>query len=236
MKTQVLITDVPKEKFDKKWPKELEHKLFEKYPELRPRLQYFTPLPFMDRVIIIMDDEESATKVYEYLKTVEPTTSQADSEIKLYMTESLLSNRFRSRSTGEVAEESDSLGTQAHSQVDNGTDKPVLSLDTNPVRTGIDAGSLAMGSPSLSPDRRSSVESPTLLKFADGDRAHLYQEPLPNKEGNSSSTSLASENDETVLKQPQNLSNLSILTEGSSGVGAGSPPRSPSITVREFTT
>lgn len=223
MKTQVLITDVPKVKFNG-WPKELEKRIFGKYPELRKHLQYFTPLPFMNRVIIIMDEESAAVKVYEYLRDEEPTTSKND-EIKLYMTESLLANRFRSRSMGEpVSDDSEPNTPTGESKL------PILSLDTNPVTTGIDAGSLAMGSPSLSPDRRSSVESPTLLKFGDVDHAHLYREPLPNKEANSSSTSISSEN-ETVLQKPQKLS---ILTEGISSDGAGSPPKSPSITVREF--
>lgn len=232
MKTQVLITDVPKVKFDSPWPKDLEKRIFSKYPDLKSHLQYFTPLPFMNRVIVIMDNESAAMQIYEYLRDVEPSTSQND-EIKLYMTESLLSNKFRSRSMGEAPSDDSEPNTptgEGEGQGQPGKKQPILSLDTNPVKTGIDAGSLAMGSPSLSPDRRSSVESPTLLRFADDERSHLYREPLPNKESNSSSTSIASEN-ETVLQRPQKLS---ILTEGISTDRAGSPPRSPSITVKEF--
>ncbi|SCV13859.1 related to Regulator of calcineurin 2 [Nakaseomyces glabratus] len=215
MKTQVLITDVPKNKFDSKWPDTLEKKLFkEKYPQYRKHLQYFTPLPFLDRVIIILDDEAATMEIYEYLQKEEP---------------SLLSNRFRSRSMGESSPEDSNAASNGSADGNSAIgDKPILSLDTNPVSTGINVQSLAMGSPSLSPDRRTSLESPTLLKFANDEKAHLYREPLPTKSDSSKESSPGT----TELHKSQKLT---VSTDAVNKMASNTPPPlSPSITVDEF--
>ncbi|KAJ9569333.1 RCN2 [Nakaseomyces glabratus] len=229
MKTQVLITDVPKNKFDSKWPDTLEKKLFkEKYPQYRKHLQYFTPLPFLDRVIIILDDEAATMEIYEYLQKEEPSVVN-DKSIKLYLTESLLSNRFRSRSMGESSPEDSNAASNGSADSNSAIgDKPILSLDTNPVSTGINVQSLAMGSPSLSPDRRTSLESPTLLKFANDEKAHLYREPLPTKSDSSKESSPGT----TELHKSQKLT---LSTDAVNKMASNTPPPlSPSITVDEF--
>ena len=72
MRTQILITDIPSGKFTSKWPTQLEKTLFkEQFPNLQSHLQYYTPLPFLNRIIIIFDnedgrgdEEEDETKVF----------------------------------------------------------------------------------------------------------------------------------------------------------------------------
>lgn len=229
-KTQILITDIPKKRFDEKWPSQLESLLFEeKFSELKARLQYYTPLPFLHRIVIILDDEESALKVYEFLKSI---VENQDS-MKLFLTESLL-GQPRSRSF----DDSFKIGNI----FDTNKEKPILLLDTNPSNTGIEVSSLAAGSPSLSPDK-TSLESPTLLKFSEGNELHYYKEPLPKQ--NSSSelitpvTSNASrDNEKTYLFRPAlNLDTASISQNNnndSKDTLASSPPKSPSITINEF--
>lgn len=69
-KTQILITDIPKEKFDCNWPQQLEDLIFkEQFPQVKPHLEYYTPLAFLNRVVIIFDQEPATLQVYEFLKT-----------------------------------------------------------------------------------------------------------------------------------------------------------------------
>lgn len=144
-RTQVLITNVSKQLFDQGWPRDLDRELFDhKFPGLRCQLSYYTPLGFLSRIVIIFKDEQSALKVFHYLK------GRLTGEQKVYLSESLLA-KPASHSDGEAE------------QV-----RPQLRL-----RTSSDASS-----PSLSPDR---AESPTLLKFDNQSKLHLYQEPLPKE-------------------------------------------------------
>ena len=256
-RTQILITGIPRDKFLSKWPESLRKTVFEeKFPDLAPKMQYFTPLPFLNRIVIIMTDEESTLQVYNFLKSlIEKENGRlltVDKGIKLFMMESLLplrsaslddvgrivatptttqflinngisinvtshddlneggsissdNNNNTSTSTNNsdfdtesqksddkvvlvTGSESASMGslglsidsTPTSRSRSNRSDKlkPILSLDTNPFRTGITRDSLTLGSPSLSPDR-SSIESPTLLKFSRESKPYLYKEPLP---------------------------------------------------------
>ncbi|CCK68002.1 Rcn2p KNAG_0A03140 [Huiozyma naganishii CBS 8797] len=188
-KTQILITSVPKTLFSEGMPKRLESRLFEDvFPQLRAKVEYFTPLPFLNRVVIILADESATREVYDYLRA--HADELVPGPIKLFMTESLLASRSRSfddrdgsRTSEDAAAAAATAALASNDPAQQGR-PPILSLDTNPKRTGVQMSSLSAGSPSLSPDR-SSVESPTLLKFNRDEEPHYYQEPRPGKAGDS---------------------------------------------------
>ncbi|QLL30926.1 hypothetical protein HG536_0A07410 [Torulaspora globosa] len=224
-RTQILITDIPKIKFDSKWPEDLEKELFEReFVDLKRKLQYYTPLAFLNRIVIIFDDEAAAETVYEYLKD-----RLRNFSYRIYLAESLLA-KPRAKSMDD-AEESDSPGGESQNHC-----KPVLSINTYR-STGASSLSLSLGSPSLSPEKNS-LDSPTLLKFDSQSKAHYYQEPLPRSDRGSSLTSFSSCTDvPKYLYKPE----PSPMTTTSSGGLASSissddkiPPPSPSITLKEF--
>lgn len=226
-RTQILITDIPKKQFDSKWPETLEKELFEgEFAGLKQKLQYYTPLAFLNRIVIIFDDEPAAKNVYAHLKH-----RLQNLPYKIYLAESLLV-KPRAKSVDDLNE---SDGAGANARVDG---KPVLSINTDPSNTGIKSSSLSLGSPSLSPERNP-LESPTLLKFDRQSKAHYYKEPLPRFHRASSQSSLSSSTDMvTYLYKPE----PSLATVTSSSDAASStdselriPPPSPSITLNEFT-
>lgn len=156
-RVQILLTNVDKKLFQQDWPRDLEVELFStKFPQLKSQLSYFSPLPFLNRIVIIFTDEKSASEVYDYL------TENHPSNVRVYLSESLLSQRSNSESETERIGKSGS----------NGGEKPILSLNT--------AHEGNISSPTLSPDR---AGSPTLLKFDKNSEFHLYQEPLPKNQG-----------------------------------------------------
>ena len=202
MKIQILITDIPKEKFTQDWPKTIETLLFEtKFPELKTKLQYFTPLPFLQRIVIILNDSKSALKLYEFLKD----GGYVNKPMKLFLTKSLLiGSSPKPHSFGDSSKDNsgcydktttpflyinkDKTNPNKNTNEEsrgNVKSKPILSLETNPLKTGITLGSLSLGSPSLSPDN-SSLESPTLIKFGKKEKLHYYREPLPRMNSSSS--------------------------------------------------
>lgn len=207
-RTQILITDIPKKQLESKWPVELERQLFEqKFPELKRKLQYYTPLAFLNRIVLIFEDEVAAVKVYDYLK--ESLLGNGHS-FRIYLTESLLA-RPRAKSVDQVRESSEQIG---------GKDKPVLSIDTDTSKTGVNSSSLSLGSPSLSPDRNN-LDSPTLLKFDNESKLHYYQEPLPGMH--------------KTRSPPRFSPTLKINTTASGSSGdLNRPPPSPSITINGF--
>ncbi|SCU89505.1 LAFA_0E18624g1_1 [Lachancea sp. 'fantastica'] len=208
-KTQILITDVPHHEFADGWPQKLQKQLFEqKFPELKSRCQYYTPLAFLNRVVLIFDEEQATLPVYHFL--VEQLESKKP--IKVFLTESLLT-RPRSRSHD----------TSATDEVDFQTfKKPQLSLETQ---------NTTSASSSLSPERIGTL-SPTAMKFPEDGKIHYYQEPLPkpehHEEGNSKQK-------ETKLLHQSRLS-LNTSNTGQSSESVMSTPASPSITLNEFKT
>ncbi|CAI2027834.1 hypothetical protein SEUBUCD646_0H02560 [Saccharomyces eubayanus] len=257
MRTQILITDIPREKFDSKWPTQLEKTLFtEQFPKLQSNLQYYTPLPFLNRIVIIFDNEDDTLKVFEFLQGL--LAKESGGTIKLFVTESLLNNqRPRSRSSDDAAV---FLGDSSP-VLEGHHSKPLLSINTDPGVTGVDTSSLSKGGSSLSPDK-SSLESPTFLRLSTDSKPFSYQEPLPKLSRSSSSTSNLSLNGSSQTSLPSQLENkdkptsdtkylfaskplgLTIDTSGTSnttsqsengaGGSASNPPKSPSITVNEF--
>lgn len=247
-KTQILITDIPKNKFSEEWPKWLEKQLFEdKFPELKINLQYFTPLSFLNRIVIIMDTEASTITIYEYLKDV---IARDSVKMKLYMTESLLisnvngsdKNPIRSRSFDDVNKYTNNNNNGQEIKLDPIKDltslrKPILSLDTNPQTTGVSLNSLSVGGQSLSPDR-ASLESPTLLKFSGDSKSIYYQEPLPKvslPEGAPNTLRTAT----TCLFEPgRDTTSLTVDTGRDNVTNSDSanntPPKSPTITLNQF--
>ncbi|SCW03398.1 LAFE_0G09538g1_1 [Lachancea fermentati] len=152
-KTQILITDVPREDFVKGWSQQLEKELFEvKFPDLKSKCEYYTPLAFLSRIVIIFEDEASTLQVYEYLN--QELKSRG---VKLYLTESLLA-RPRSKSMDDP--------------VPSKSEKPILAIDT---------GSSVISSPTLSPERACG-QSPTAMRFPEDGKVHYYQEPAPRPE------------------------------------------------------
>lgn len=256
VKTQILITDIPKDKFTQKWPSTIEKLLFEtKFPELRSKLQYFTPLPFLQRIIIILDDSQSAHKLYDFLKD----GNYINKPLKIFLTESLLvGSNPRARSFDDSTKTTNSfdkitnpfLDLARPSRVDNNnnnndTARPILSLETDPLKTGVTSNSLCAGSPSLSPDN-GMLESPTLLKFDKDDKPHYYKEPLPKTNSNSSLnliiTPVAS-GEKDKSKTPFNTiprdqvkitssdEDLNYDERNGSTPSISTPPKSPSITI-----
>lgn len=257
MRTQILITDIPSGKFTSKWPTQLEKTLFkEQFPNLQSRLQYYTPLPFLNRIIIIFDNEDDTLQVFKFLQGLLP--KENGDSMKLFVTESLLNSQHpRSRSTDDAA----AFQGDGSPFLEEGHSKPLLSINTDPGVTGIDGSSLNKGGSSLSPDK-SSLESPTFLKLSTDSKPFSYQEPLPKLSRSSSSTSNLSLNgsSQTSLpSQPENKDKstsdtkclfaskpLGLTIDTSAGSNAAShvqskangstsnPPKSPSITVNEF--
>lgn len=225
-RNQILITDIPKVKFDSKWPEDLEKELFEReFVGLKRKLQYYTPLAFLNRIVIIFDDEAAARTVYEYLQE-----HLKKSPYRIYLAESLLA-RPRAKSLDDVEESGSPDGEyQSHR-------KPVLSINTYPCNTGVSSSSLSLGSPSLSPER-SNLDSPTLLKFDSKSRAHYYQEPLPKSDRGSSLKSFSSATDmPRYLYKPEPSPMTATSSEGDLASSISSdkiPPPSPSITLNEF--
>ncbi|CAI4036513.1 hypothetical protein SMKI_15G3600 [Saccharomyces mikatae IFO 1815] len=255
MRTQILITDISSGKFASKWPTQLEKTLFkEQFPNLQKHLQYFTPLPFLNRIIIIFDNEDDTLQVFKFLQ--ELLAKENGGSMKLFVTESLLNNQHpRSRSTDDaVSLQGDSLPS-----LEGHRSKPLLSINTDPGVTGIDSTSLSKGGFSLSPDK-SSLESPTFLKLSTDSKPFSYQEPLPKLSRSSSSTSNLSLKGSSQTSLPSQLLEnkdkstsdtkclfvskplgLSIDTSARSSAAShtkndavSNAPKSPSITVNEF--
>lgn len=227
-RTQILITDIPKNIFDSKWPDDLKKQLFElKFPELKKKLQYYTPLAFLNRIVIIFDDETTTMRIYDFLKQSFKDTGR---DFKIYLAESLLM-KPRSKSADDLGESGSS------SEELNDEKKPILSIDTNPSNTGVNSSSLSLGSPSLSPER-STLESPTLLKFDSQSKLHYYKEPLPKFTKSNSQSSISSTDFTKYLFKPEpspitNPSSSGLTPTPSSDLSM--PPPSPSITLNEFT-
>ncbi|EDO16338.1 hypothetical protein Kpol_1059p28 [Vanderwaltozyma polyspora DSM 70294] len=201
-KTQILITDVPKERFSSSWPQNLEKILFEeKFPHLKPKVQYYTPLAFLNRIVIILDDEKTTLDIYNYLKEHE---NIKNSPMKLFITENLLKPRSKSSSNAN-----DGVGLDSDKEL-----QPILSLDTNPLHTGIESSSLSLGSSALSPD--SGLDSPTLLKISDetDSKPYMYREPLPCSKS---------------VSEISTTRSLSVESDNNQ------VPKSPSIRVHDFT-
>lgn len=254
-KTQILITDIPKDKFTGKWPEQIEKKLFSAtFPQYKAKLEYFTPLAFLNRIVIILNDEQSANDIYNFLI---PIISQEEG-IKVFLTESLLLPRSRSFDDTEnqlsvlnKAPNNNNVGQTRRGSIsemflDSG--KPILSLDTNPLRTGVDVSSLSVGSPSLSPDK-CNLNTPTLLKFDAESKPYYYSEPLPKSFSQSNLTVLSNsssispisstiQDPETVfafkpkgLKIDTSSNNDTVESEGST---QGDVPSSPLITINQI--
>ncbi|SCU93567.1 LAME_0F04258g1_1 [Lachancea meyersii CBS 8951] len=208
-KTQILITDIPHQDFANGLPQKLQKLLFEEqFPSLKSHCQYYTPLAFLNRVVLIFDQEEATLTVHEFL--LEHLASQKP--IKVFLTESLLA---KPRSKSHDSSPIDNVEFHTFK-------KPQLSLDTQ--------GS-PNGSPSLSPDR-ADPRSPTAMKFPDDGKIHYYQEPLPKSE--SPERDNTSQEGTKLLYQPR-LS-LNTTNTGRSSDSFMSAPVSPSITLNEFTT
>ncbi|SMN20230.1 similar to Saccharomyces cerevisiae YOR220W RCN2 Protein of unknown function [Maudiozyma saulgeensis] len=241
-KTQILITGIPKTRFTKKWPESLQSQLFEKdFPDYKAKLSYFTPLPFLSRIVIILDDETSAKNVYDYLL---PIITKEGDDMKIFLTESLLLPRSRSFDDTENVSHIRRKSSVTESLLDSG--KPILSLDTDPTITGVNATSLSIGSPSLSPDT-ANVGSPTLLKFSNDSKPYYYKEPLPQFSSQTNITSISDNSlspsssmaqttsDSTEDKKSSFLkidtSSTSVTSQRNDGL---STPKSPSITINQF--
>ncbi|SCV03193.1 LAMI_0H06216g1_1 [Lachancea mirantina] len=189
-KTQILITDVSKAQFTKEWPKALEEQLFKtQFPELKKHCTYYTPLAFLNRIVIIFDDEQATLKVYEYLDK-----NFATDGIKLYLTESLL-GKPRARS---------------HEDLSHALHEPAN------VEPAADFSS-PCGSPSLSPESVD-VSSPTALKFPGDEKMRLYKEPPPKSDAHhhdSTSNSFAGETQ--LLHKPQLSLDVSSVKDSRAG-------------------
>lgn len=246
-KTQILITDIPKDKFTQKWPKTIETLLFEtKFPELRSKLQYFTPLPFLQRIVIIFDDSTSASKTYDFLKD----GKCVNKPMKLFLTESLLiGSNPRACSFDDSMNDNftpydkttnpfshiNSIKSSANKNIDkesqeNLKEKPILSLETNPLKIGVATGSLSLGSPSLSPNN-SLLESPTLVKFSKDDKLHYYREPLPRMNSNSNSKYSINETINIVSAVNADIDGKRLDDNDKTPSSINTPPKSPTITI-----
>lgn len=199
MKTQILITDIPRDAFTSNWPNELRSKLFSiKFPQYFKLLNYFTPLAFMNRIILILDTEYAANDIYNFLQNEK--TNKNDKYLnssKLFLTESLIT-KPRSNSTPTL-----SNTTTTTTSTNKQEETPVLSIDTNPHSTGINKNSLERGSISLSPDS-SSLMSPTLLSMEGNDTKRYYMEPKPDSRKQSVSE------DEDVVSKTHTLKSPTI--------------------------
>ncbi|CEP64073.1 Rcn2p LALA0_S10e01662g [Lachancea lanzarotensis] len=208
-KTQILVTDIPHQEFSDGWPQQLQKQLFEdKFPELKCRCQYYTPLAFLNRVVLIFDEEQATLTIYDYLLQELGTKKP----IKVYLTESLLT---RPRSKSHDSSTTDEVDFQTFK-------RPQLSLDTQNT-TG--------SSSSLSPDK-AATHIPTPMKFPEDGKIHYYQEPLPKPEHKEEESK---DQHGTKLLYPSRISPTPTNT-GQSPESALSTPASPSITLNEFKT
>lgn len=241
-KTQILITGVPKTRFAAKWPEDVEKQLFTtQFPQYKSKLSYYSPLAFLNRIVIILDDEESAKEIFDFLQ---PVILKEGDDMRIFLTESLLLPR--SRSVDDTADVTP-MRKSSITETLHDCGKPILSLDTNPTNTGINASSLSIGSPSLSP-QRNNAGSPTLLKFSDDSKPCYYKEPLPQS---ASQTNLTTVSDNSISPISSNVSQITPdsakkgkpaflrVNTFSTGIpgdkgNADGTPRSPSITVDHF--
>lgn len=168
LRTQILITDVADEKFSHGWPQELEKELFERtYPNIVP--DFYSPLPFLHRIVIILHTDEEAEIIHDYLKKyLEEDLNKQN--YKIYRTESLIS-RPRARSMNDVGAD---LGEDG---------RPVLKIDTSASGSSTSVRdilqeSIATHSTLSSPDQ---PISPTRLRLQDGQKEYFYMEPPPSK-------------------------------------------------------
>ena len=246
-KTQVLVTDLDTERFTLGWPRELEQKLFkEQFPEVSP--EYYTPLPFLHRIIIILRSDIDANKVYEFLqRQVKEDASMM--KCKVFLTESLIS-KPRSRSFDDKAAAACAALAQRRSassfdlkSVGAGSSsgsaaKPVLKVNTSCSSSDLASSSSAslynerrrdsISSPSsLSPEQ---PLSPTKVKLRDDQEEYFYMEPAPAV--SSPVADVHSTDSQHEVFPLQNPSKKDILKSRTTFCSSGnSDPRSPSITI-----
>ncbi|AGO11356.1 AaceriACR105Wp [[Ashbya] aceris (nom. inval.)] len=206
-RTQILITDVPKERFDEQWPQQLRHEMAARFPDVEP--EYFTPLSFLNRVVIIFRNEADTTRVHEWLR--ERFTRE---QYKVYLSEPLV-GKPRGRSLTAASPQ------MADGAEETEVERPLLQIDT---ASAVDsaAGGLFPPSPSLSPDKQI---SPTKIKFPDDPKVHYYMEPAPERH--------------TPVPQqgtgvPSDPSGTQYLYRGRSRSPRDNMPLSPSITLNRF--
>lgn len=226
-KTQILITDIENEKFAEGWPQTLESVLFkEQFPEIEP--EFFSPLPFLHRIVIILRTDVEAGQVYGFLKGY-LLANKTSHGCKVYLTESLIS-RPRARSFNDVKSD----GT--------GDTKPVLRIDTSSYSVPAvplcrpRRGSISSPS-SLSPDQ---PISPTRVRLQDDQEEYFYMEPAPSKSKQNDAPIVEGSTSLQTASKPMRSRHITLREEGDganddgngmSGNGSNRQPRSPSITI-----
>ncbi|AAS51331.1 ACR105Wp [Eremothecium gossypii ATCC 10895] len=206
-RTQILITDVPKARFDEQWPQLLRREMAISFPDVEP--EYFTPLSFLNRVVIIFRGEEDTARVYEWLRE-----RCAREHYKVYLSEPLV-GKPRGRSLTAVSPQAGDGAEEAE------VERPLLQIDTASAADSA-AGGLFPPSPSLSPDKQI---SPTKIKFPDDPKVHYYMEPAPERH-----TPVP----ERGTGVPSDPSGTQFLYRGRSLSPRDNMPLSPSITLNRF--
>ncbi|KAL6941724.1 hypothetical protein ACO0RG_002862 [Hanseniaspora osmophila] len=197
MKTQILITDIPKCKFEQNWPQLLQTQLFNgtdakfKYGSNEgDDVTVFTPLKSLHRIFIMCTNEKTALKLYHYLQdhpningTNNNTQSnQCNGKMHVYLTNSMLKS-FSSQSS--ISTTSSSLNTATSTST-----PPVLTVDTEGIEfmkkhkscNTCSDGSLSPVTMDYSPGGH-----PVKMKRIDTGEYVYYNEPKPNKSRSNSS-------------------------------------------------
>ncbi|KAL6944976.1 hypothetical protein ACO0QE_002418 [Hanseniaspora vineae] len=231
MKTQILITDIPKCKFEQNWPHFLQAELFNKKDASftygnngNDDVTVFTPLKSLHRIFIMCGSEESALRLYHYLQdllNINKTAQSSDcsSSMRVYLTNSLLKSSSSQNSISST--HTDSLAG-AGAGAGAGT-PPVLTVDTE----GIDFikknkscntcsdGSLSPVSMDYSPGGH-----PVKMKRRDTGEYVYYNEPKPNK-SRSNSSLLSITHSNTNLRGLN--TSASLLNNNSNGSKSSNP-------------
>lgn len=249
-KTQILVTNLDSEKFNEGWPRSLEETLFQKqFPHITP--EYYSPLPFLHRIVIILSSEDEAVRVFQFVQNyVREVLGLTD--CKVYLTESLIS-KPRSKSVDDkdvnstaaaAAAASAAVKTQSQSQSQSQTTsdstessnhsgkKPVLKVNTSYSSSSVtqseDKNNTISSPSSLSPEQ---PLSPTKVKLRDDQEEYFYMEPAPQP---AHEPTIASANSNIKIDTPvqtEDLRNKSLQAGTAADSDSAIHPRSPSITI-----
>ncbi|QEU60605.1 Rcn2 [Kluyveromyces lactis] len=246
-KTQILVTDLDSDKFNEGWPRSLEETLFQKqFPHITP--EYYSPLPFLHRIVIILSSEDEAVRVFQFVQNyVREALGLTD--CKVYLTESLISKpRSKSvddkdvNSTTSTAAAAAAVKTQSQSRSQTTSDstessnhsgkKPVLKVNTSYSSSSVtqseDKSNTISSPSSLSPEQ---PLSPTKVKLRDDQEEYFYMEPAPQPAHEPTITSANSNIKIDTPVQAEDLRNKSLQAGTAADSDSSIHPRSPSITI-----
>lgn len=170
-KNKIIISNIPKNelnKFNEEFSQKLHVNLFiEKYPAFKANLQSFTNLAFFNRIIIILNDSNATSEIFQYLLQDIKTDG-----VKITISQDLLKRPQLTVDSNLARNENDKNKTELHYFIDDSptllkfaektkchyyseplpTKKTELKINTNVHRNGSDERILFSDQENLSPN------------------------------------------------------------------------------------